>query len=66
MSTIIRSDINAIRDRWKSEKKISADAIEKLLSAAYTGLTLQSANEMRTAGRKPDGGLSDLLGGMFK
>ena len=59
---ISKPELDQIRNRWRSEKKISADSVEKLLDAADKALTMQAADGLR----RPDGGgLGSIIDDLF-
>lgn len=61
---ISKPELDQIRNRWRSEKKISAESVEKLLDAADKALTMQAANEMRKPGSDRLGSIiDDIFGG---
>ena len=60
---ISKPELDQIRNRWRGEKKISAESVEKLLDAADKALTMQAANELRKPGSDRLGSIiDDILG----
>lgn len=60
---ISKPELDQIRNRWRNEKKISADSVEKLLDAADKALTMQAADRLRKPGGDDLGSvINDLFG----
>ena len=59
---ISRAELVHIRDRWRKEKKISGDAVEKLLDAADKALTMKAADDIR---QQSGGSLGNIVDDIF-
>lgn len=59
-----RNELKLIKERWKSDKKITAKDVDALLAVADRMMTIQDTQALRTAGASPSQDIFNKLFGL--